>query len=80
MMHEVAFCEFARKPKNFPPLGLDVGSATNEFETRRKDPEALIDYDGPTEKHCQRLGVKVKTLVAFRNAVVEERGLSRIHI
>eukprot|EP00969_Alexandrium_andersonii_P177807 7861685-Alexandrium_andersonii.AAC.1 len=72
-MHEVAFCEFARKPKNFPPLGLDVDSAKHEFETRCKDPEALIDYDGPTEKYRQRLGVKVKTVVTFRNAVVKEQ-------
>jgi len=64
-MHEVAFSEFAKKPKNFPPRGLDVDSAKAEFEARCKDPASIVDFDGPSEKYRMRLGVKTKTAVTL---------------
>ena len=68
MMHECAFEVHARKPKHFPPMGLDSVSAQREFQQLAEKADALVDYLGPNERYKLRVGILVKTLVTFRNA------------
>eukprot|EP00974_Lingulodinium_polyedra_P002222 206891-Lingulodinium_polyedra.AAC.1 len=74
MMHEVAFCEWAKKPKNCPPLGMSTDDAKAEFQRRSKENDAIVDFAGPTEQYKMRVGVRVKDLVIHRNAITRTQG------
>ena len=68
MMHEVAFGEHAKKPKHFPPLGLAPEQGKSEFLRLSEAPDAMVDYNGPSEAYRLRVGIKVKDVVVMARA------------
>jgi hypothetical protein len=78
MMHIVAFQEFAKKTKNYPPRGLTPDEATVEFKKLLDEPDAVSDENGPhrspTEDYRQRLGVLKETNVIDRNVLCKSQG------
>ena len=73
-MHEVAFQEWSRKPKNFPPLGLDATSASQEFHRLCGLDESIVDEDGPSARYKTRVAVKVKQQLQFIEGVEKRQG------
>ena len=74
MMHVVAFSEHAKKPKHFPPRGLDTKSAELEWERLSKLTGAFVDFLGPCDQFRMRVGIMTKTLITFRDADIRSQG------
>ena len=78
MMHVVAFQEFAKKRKNYPPKGLTEPQATTEWHRLCDLPNAITDEDGPyvspTEDFRLRVAVATSTTVINRQAVIQGQG------
>ena len=63
MMHEAAFIEFAKKPKNYPPRGLSEDESKAKFKELGDDPLASTDQGGVSGhngRYLHRVAIKTK--------------------
>ena len=74
LMHEIAFVEWAKKPKHCPPNGMAMDDAKIEFVRRSKEGDAIVDFNGPTEQYRMRIAVMVNTLMTFRSSYSKSQG------
>lgn len=73
-MHLVAFREFSKKPKNYPPNGLTPEQAAVEFERLGSEPDAIVDEEGHIPGYTHRVGIVIDDLAIDRDALLKEQG------